>query len=296
MEQPIRILLQTTIPERQDDWHIDRFSMLRAHLEGLRDPSGRRLTDVTARNRLPPGLSDPVLSDLPRQGFDQVWLFGVDEGDGLDGDDCAAISAFRRAGGGLLVARDHMDLGSSFRGLEGIGAANHFHSHNPEADPARQRRDDLDTAEILWPNYHSGANGDYQVITIEGDPHPVMLDPTSPTGTIRYLPSHPHEGSVSAPPDDRTARVIASGTSVVTGVRFNIAVAFEPEDGSGRAVAQSTFHHFTDLNWDPGCGCPSFVTEPAGRGMVDHLPAGQSVRRYVTNLTHWLSGRAPPKV
>jgi hypothetical protein len=294
MEPPIRILLQTTMPEHLDDWHIGRFSMLRQHLESLRDAGGGRLTEVTARNRLPFGQTDPILSDLPGQGFDQVWLFGVDEGEGLDRNDCASITAFRQAGGGLLVTRDHMDLGSSVRHLREIGAAHHFHSYNPETDPTRQRRDDRETAAISWPNYHSGANGDYQRILVEGDAHPVLLDPTSPTGTIRYLPSHPHEGSVSAPPGDPTARVIAKGTSIATGVEFNIAVAFEPEDGAGRAIAQSTFHHFTDLNWDPLSGCPSFVTEPAGRGMLEHAPARTSVERYVTNVAHWLSRRAIP--
>jgi hypothetical protein len=42
---------------------------------------------------------------------------------------------------------------------------------------------------------------------------------------------------------------------------FNIAVAFESHDGAGRGWAESTFHHFTDYNWDTSLGRPSFVTE-----------------------------------
>jgi len=52
----------------------------------------------------------------------------------------------------------------------------------------------------------------------------------------------------------------------VTGADFNIAVAFEASNAGGPAIAQSTFHHFADYNWDTAKGCPSFVTEPAGNG------------------------------
>ena len=34
--RPIRLLLQTTIPRTDDDWHVGRFSMLRDHLAGWR--------------------------------------------------------------------------------------------------------------------------------------------------------------------------------------------------------------------------------------------------------------------
>jgi hypothetical protein len=61
---------------------------------------------------------------------------------------------------------------------------------------------------------------------------------------------------------DATARVIATGRSRVTGVEFNIAIAFEPSDAGGPAVAESTFHHFADDNWDLASGAPSFVNEP----------------------------------
>jgi hypothetical protein len=42
----------------------------------------------------------------------------------------------------------------------------------------------------------------------------------------------------------------------------NLAVAFEAYGNHGRAVAQSTFHHFADYNWDTRLGAPSFVDEP----------------------------------
>lgn len=296
MREPIRILLQTTIPGTEDDWNISRFSMLRDYLAALTDKDGAPLCDVTARDRTAPGSPDPILSTIDRSNFDALWLFAVDTGDGLDPEDCMAIGRFRQNGGGLLVTRDHMDLGSSVCTLGGIGAAHFFHSKNPEPDQERRVIDDRETGYILWPNYHSGANGDYQTIDIIGDPHPVLRDPEAPGGLIRYLPSHPHEGAVGVPADDLSARVIATGTSKVSGRAFNLAVAFEASAAGGPALAESTFHHFADYNWDPAKGCPSFVSEAPGDGLAHSPEAQQSIRHYVRNLALWLAGRLPADV
>ena len=291
MNKPGKILLQTTIPFTPDDWHIGRFSLLGECLAGLKGDGGEPLFAVTARDRDPLGKPDSVLSTVDHSDFAELWLFAVDAGDGLTPEDCEAISKFRRRGGGLMVTRDHMDLGSSVCTLGGVGAAHHFHSKNPDPDPNRRRIDDPYTTQILWPNFHSGANGDYQVITPIDPPHPVLLDPDSPGGVLRYLPSHPHEGDVSRPPSEPTARVIATGRSKVTGIAFNIAVAFEPSAAGGPAIAQSTFHHFCDYNWDPGMGAPSFVDEAPGNAILKSPEAQHSVKRYVRNLAVWLAGK-----
>src|SRR6185312_11390909 len=149
-------------------------------------------------------------------------LFAVDNGAGLRLDECEAICEFRRRGRGLLVTRDHMDVGSSVCTLDGVGAAHLFHTKNLDARFPLER-DDPFTTHIDWPNFHSGANGDFQKIEIVGDTHPVLLD-------VRLLPSHPHEGAVSAP-ENEDARVIARGRSKVTGKPFNLAVAFEASRG-----------------------------------------------------------------
>jgi len=291
MSKPIPILLQTTIPPIADDWHIGRFSLLRRCLESLPGEDGAPLFTVTARDRATVGKPDPVLSALDESEYRELWLFAVDTGDGLTEEDCAGISRFRRKGGGLLVTRDHMDLGSSVCSLAGVGAAHYFHSKNPEPDPARHRIDDPYTRQILWPNYHSGPNGDYQEIVPAGASHPVLSDPTAPGGIIRYLPAHPHEGAVGAPTGDSSARVIATGRSRVTGVNFNIAVAFEPSQAGGPAIAESTFHHFADYNWDPRMGAPSFVDEPPGDGLARFAPARHATERYARNVALWLVGK-----
>ncbi|MCX7512266.1 hypothetical protein [Frateuria sp. STR12] len=297
MKQPSRILLQTTIPTVHDDWNIGRFSLLRDHLASLRDNHGMPLFEVTARDREPPGAPDSVLSRIDTTPFDQLWLFAVDTGDGLTSMDCAAISRFRRRGGGLLVTRDHMDLGSSVCTLGGVGPAHFFHSKNQDPDPSRRAVDDTLTREISWPNYHSGANGDFQRVDIALPLHPVLSDSQAPDGAIRYLPSHPHEGAVGKPPEDPTARVIATGRSQSTRRAFNLVVAFEPSDAGGPAIAESTFHHFADYNWDPSMGSPSFVSEAPGEALAHSPEARRSIRRYVRNLALWLGGRpvdSPP--
>lgn len=287
--KPIRTLLQTTIPTTEDDWCIARFSHLANFLRDQKDPQGRPLFDVTARDRDPLGAPDSLLSKLDQSAFDEMWLFAVDVGNGLTTEDCEAISRFRAKGRGLLVTRDHMDLGSSVCTLGGVGKAHHFHTKNLDVEPSKREIDDPYTTYISWPNFHSGANGDFQTIEVAGPVHPVLADPHSPTGAIRFLPAHPHEGDVDAPQDE-LARVIALGKSKVTGRRFNIAVAFEPGAAGGPAIAQSTFHHFADYNWDIAAGAPSFVDEPPGDGMMRVPEAMADTHRYVRNVALWLAG------
>jgi hypothetical protein len=290
VSSPIKVLLQTTIPTTGDDWSIARFSRLAALLNGQRDTDGNPLFDVTMRDRDPLGAPDSVLSSLDQSDFDEMWLFAVDVGNGLTPQDCEAISRFRYGGRGLLVTRDHMDLGSSVCTLGGVGKAHYFHSQSLDPDLTKRQADDPYSTNISWPNFHSGANGDFQEIEVAGPIHPVLADTGSPTGAIRFLPCHPHEGAVGAP-EGELARVIALGTSKVTGRRFNIAVAFEPGAAGGPAIAQSTFHHFADYNWDTGAGCPSFVDEPPGDALIRTPKAIADTHRYVTNVAHWLARR-----
>jgi hypothetical protein len=296
MRRPIRILLQTTIPAVEDDWNVGRFSLLREHLNSLRDEEGRALCEVTARDR---GTNadgdDEVLSRLDSTDFDELWLFAVDSGDGLSVADCQGITRFRQRGGGLLTTRDHQDLGSSLCTLGGVGRAHFFHTQHKDPDESRHARDDRDTENISWPNYHSGSNGDYQEVTPVGPVHELLRDPQSPSGRVEYLPAHPHEGGVGVPEGDASARVIAEGRSRTTGRPFNLVVAFERSDDPhgnslGRAVAESSFHHFVDYNWDTSKGCPSFVAEPPGEGIEREPARLEGVKTYVRNLALWLAG------
>lgn len=296
MTRPIRILMQTTIPFAADDWHIGRFSMLRDELASLKDELGESLYEVTTRDRqVDPAGNDPVLSTLDKTDFQELWLFAIDQGDGLTPADCQGITRFRQRGGGIMATRDHQDLGTSLCTLGGIGRAHFFHSKHPEPDASRHVPDDPYTTSISWPNYHSGANGDYQKITVEVE-HDLLQNPASPGGLIEFFPAHPHEGAVGVPESEKHAHVIASSKSKVTGRSFNLVVAFESsvdDHGNqlGRGIAESSFHHFVDYNWDTDMGCPSFLLEPPGDGYKRNPEVLKDIKTYVSNAAGWLAGR-----
>ncbi|HET6981588.1 MAG TPA: hypothetical protein VFI53_05570 [Myxococcaceae bacterium] len=290
---PIRILVQTSIPFAEDDWHVGRFSALVETLRGFRRPDGTRLAEVTTRNRQVDATGhDPVLAGLDRHDFDELWMFAVDGGVGCDDAECAAIDAFHRSGGGLLTIRDHQNMGLWLRKLPGVGAAHFFHSESlREPDTSRWSRDDLDTGTIDYPNYHSGANGDAQPVSAVEPLHPLLV--RSDGSRIEWLPSHPHEGAVAPPIGDSRARSVARGRSSVSGHPFHLVIAFErSSEVAGRAVAESSFHHFADYNWNPSAGAPSFVTEKPGTGLREHPEAMEHTRAYVENLVRWLAPAA----
>ena len=275
-----QILLQTTITESPDDWNITRFSLLAEELRA----AGH---DVMARNRANQE-DDPVLSHLDEHDFDQLWLMAVDVGDGLTTADADAILRFRENGGGVLTARDHQDLGCCLNRLGSLGVVNEF--HDKSVDPSTMC-DDQDTPTISWPNYHSGANGDYQPVLAAEPVHELLRTDLTGSGRIEWFPAHPHEGRVSASGPFATA--IAHGRSTASGRNFNLAVVLDGEpapDGRpmGRAVAESTFHHFADYNWDLDRGAPSFVTEVPGAQIKDDPSRLAIYKDYVRNIATWL--------
>jgi hypothetical protein len=295
MNNTVQILMQTTIPAIEDDWNIDRFSLLRDHLSSIVDEQGRPRYQVTARNREQDAAgNDPVLSTLDDSNFDELWLFAVDTGNGLTKVDCEGITRFHKRGGGILSTRDHEDLGSSLCTLGGVGRAHFFHSKNMDPDESRHVRDDPDNQHISWPNYHSGANGNYQRITVAEPTHELLRSTENASGVIEYFPAHPHEGSVGVPDGADNARVVATGLSQATDRHFNLVVALDHRvDGSGnrcgRGVAESSFHHFVDYNWDIAKGCPSFLHEPPGDEIRRDPSRMRDIKTYVANLAAWLA-------
>jgi hypothetical protein len=264
--------------------------LLREHLASI----DNQIFQVTARNREPDAEgNDRVLSVLDTTDFDELWLFAVDTGDGLSKADCEGITRFHQRGGGIMTTRDHQDLGSSLCTLGGVGRAHFFHTQHPEPDESRHVRDDQASTTIDWPNYHSGSNGDYQRVTAVEPVHELLRGPSV---VIEYFPAHPHEGSVGVPEDEERSRVIACGVSQVTGRHFYLVVAFERADDHhgnrlGRAVAESSFHHFVDYNWDTSKGCPSFLYEDPGDEIKRHPERLSDIKTYVSNLARWLSPR-----
>src|SRR5438067_12403025 len=108
-----RILLKTTIGPVADDWNIGRFSLLAEHLRGLTDPAGASLYHVVARDRIEHSQGhDTDLEEAARGAYGQLWLIAVDATGALTQVDVGNISRFRQGGGGILLTRDHQDLGA----------------------------------------------------------------------------------------------------------------------------------------------------------------------------------------
>jgi hypothetical protein len=272
------------MPYQADDWHVEHFSLLAAELG--------RWAEVTARNREPDSTGDdPILAGLSREQFDELWILAVDAGQALTSREIAAINQFIRDGGGVLTARDHGNMGMWLRSIEGVGAANYFHDPTCwDPDPEQRCRDDIETPSIDWPNYHSGNNGDVQSIRIVEPLHELVRNPRAASGHIERLPAHPHEGAVAVPPNEPRARSVARGHSSVTGREFNLAIAFERTATSpARAIAESSFHHFADYNWDTSLTAPSFVTEPASDATRRDPHLLDDTRVYVANCVAWLA-------
>jgi hypothetical protein len=279
----IRILLQTTIPFSIDDWHVGRFSLLAQELAAA-GPD----VEVTARDRASAS-DDPVLCTIDRSNFDEVWIIGVDTGRGLTPAERDALVRFRERGGGLLTARDHQDLGSCLATLPGPGSANYFRSVNLDPVVANRSRDDQYTTAVSWPNYHSGRNGDVQTVRPIEPIHPVLRRPDG--SALQRFPAHPHEGAIGVPRDE-PARAIAIGRSALSGRDFNLIVAFEGDPAGaarGRAIVESSFHHFADYNWDTKRGAPSFVDDPEGTSIARDPRLLDDVKSYVRNVARWLA-------
>jgi hypothetical protein len=71
-------------------------------------------------------------------------------------------------------------------------------------------------------------------------------------------------------------------------------VAFERSEDThgnrlGRGIAESSFHHLVDYNWDVEKGCPDFVSEPPGDGYKKNPQALSDIKTYVGNLAKWLA-------
>jgi hypothetical protein len=80
----------------------------------------------------------------------------------------------------------------------------------------------------------------------------------------------------------------------VTGRPFNLVVALERRTDRhgnrlGRAIAESSFHHLVDYNWDISSGCPSALMELPGDQVRKEPEKLSDIKTYVSNAVRWLS-------
>ena len=114
-------------------------------------------------------------------------------------------------------------------------------------------------------------------------PHPLFC---GRSGVIEVFPDHMHEGMLSVPaagapdwpPGGIGPEVVASGRDTRTGRIWPVVAAYDGNPGGvGRIVADSTWHHYFNVNL---------------RGFAAGSAARQAISDYYVNLAVWLS----PKV
>jgi hypothetical protein len=267
--------------------------------------------DITTVHRSTDPAADHQGLDLAQalalDSFDELWIYSINEKPQLSDSELAAAKTFMDdRDGGVLFAGDHENLGRAFANLPRAGKMRMFPAPKPEAP--------------VWnTTLRSGANGTYE-FDDQSDavpqplslrkywaglpwqaPHPVLC---SPIGPIDIFPDHQHEGEAVAPPPTPAsewpggtgAEVIAWGSIVdpssnTVGRQIGVLSVYEGHDqGVGRIVADSTWHHHFDINLRglPGNpDRPGFVTP----GTSDWIPTARKIEYYYVNLGIWL---APP--
>ena len=286
-----RILFKTTIPRAEDDWHVGRFSLLAQQLESLRDDRGDQTFSVTARDRTTDADGDdPDLVNLPDSHFDELWLFAVDVGAGLTTADADGIRRFTARGGGLLFTRDHHDLGACLLKLGEIGHAHFFNSVNREPDLSRHRVDDTYASTISFPNYHSGRNGDLQVIEPAGPVHALLRCRGS--DSITRFPAHPHEGVVGVPVGDADVRAShrqGPQPCVRPGFQFDRGVRPGPHGWRRTGGCALILPPLRRLQLESTVGLSEFCDQPEGDQVMVDANALDDIHAYVGNLARWLA-------
>lgn len=290
-KEPVRVLIQLTIPKKTGFWETASFSMVTDHLKSIMDRKSP-VFEVTLREK--ESEEDPVLLSIDSSSYDQLWLVALDNGDGLSEKEAESIRRFYEIEGkGLLTFRGPQDVGLSLTKLGDVGKVNFFHSKNQDPDASRRKNDNKDCSEILWPNYSSGKHGDVQEIIPVGPVHSLLKINGEPHKRLKWFPASPNEGGVGVPDDVKKARAFIAGRSVSTNKTFPLVVALDGDDAEGakrkgRAVCHSSFHHIANPNWDAEKQMPTLVKEQKSDGLIREPEAIAHFKQYVSNVAFWL--------
>lgn len=272
--------------------------------------------------------STKLLTDLDiMNNYDQVWLFGYNGGNSLTAGEVTLMDNFMAAPkyGGVLTTGDHASLGQGISGaIKRVGQMRLYPappSSPPGWNTTLERRpvaagEPLDPPSPGQPlNFNDQSDDIAQTIRwrryptispFRSRPHPVLCGPQGP---IDVLPDHEHEGEALAPPIAGDVRwptvaghqeppeVIAWGlikdpAATNHGHEFGVVSAYNGHQVEvGRIVADSTWHHWFDINITglAGSGWPytGFDATVAGNAELKKIDA------YYLNVGVWLS---PPGV
>ena len=325
-------------------YHV-KFDVTLAHIDAR---SGDSMMDPDARiaNRITQFKFDNQAHFAPDL-YDQVWLFGISTfysrgagypSDRLSDAELAALTLFMNGGGGLFATGDHGSLGACLGGS--VPRARSMRLWGPPGDDpgsevsmTHSRRNDTnrpgpspgsqfgdqsdDVPQPIEPKMYHRRAGIFRF----SFPHPLLC---SPTGVIRVMPDHPHEGECVAPADPdqpitfvdpavpeyppatgggaRPLPEVVSTSSVPAGNTADFKDPTEAQtfggicayDGHlaavGRVATDATWHHFVNINL---VGDPSEpVGDPKRLGFL-YSAAGQAhleqIKTYYRNLAVWLA-------
>ena len=287
-------------------YHYVSFHIEFAHRDGS-DPTAtisgaKKLTDLDIINN-----------------YDEIWFFGSRSTPNLTAAEVTLMSTFMAAPkfGGVLVTGDHADLGRGIAGqLPRAGKMRRYPApeamspgwnttleDGPDAGNTFDFADQSDDKpqEIRYKRYPLFAPLGIRSYR----PHPVLCGPEGP---IDYLPDHQHEGEAIAPipaagdvewptkgGHQERPEVIAWGKikdldATKHGQEIGVVSAYEGHNvDAGRIVADSTWHHWFDIN------LTGIAPPPSPYAGFDATPAGQEALKkidaYFLNVGVWL---APP--
>lgn len=325
-------------------FHV-KFDITLAHIDAR---AGAQMMDPDARivNRISQFKFDDA-AHFAIDLYDEVWLFGIStfygRGAGypsgrLADAELAALTRFMNAGGGLFATGDHGSLGVCLAGS--VPRARNMRDWGPAGDPidsevsmTHSRRNDTnriggspgtqfndqsdDVPQPIEPKMYRRRFGFFRF----SFPHPLLC---SPSGAIRVMPDHPHEGQCVEPADPNQSinwvapavpeyppavgggtrplpEVIstnnvpagntAGGKDPTISQTFGGITAYDGHlAGVGRVVTDSTWHHFVNVNLVGDAGAPP--GDPKRLGFLA-TPAGEAhfeqIKTYYRNLAVWLS-------
>ncbi|HQY58188.1 MAG: hypothetical protein WBB60_05660 [Nitrospira sp.] len=263
-------------------------------------------------------LTDPALDIMNK--YDEIWFFGYDSTPNLTPPEVTLLTQFMAAPkfGGVLVTGDHDNLGKGIAGqipragvmrqypapTSATPVWNNTVEEGPDPGATYDHEDQSDDRPQTI-RYRRYAVASPFVLARRYRPHPVLCGPDGP---IDVLPDHQHEGEALAPapaPGDlswptkaghqESPQVIAWGKIKDPGAdkhgqEIGVISAYNGHNVDvGRILADSTWHHWFDIN------LTGIATSPSPYAGFDETPAGQAALKkidaYFLNCGVWL---APP--
>lgn len=211
---------------------------LKALIDALAEPPGPwvRFGITTAHRKYDPDadLNNFDFTAQSLDGFDQIWLFGVERtsGPSLSEAELSTLSQFMDGGGGVFATGDHEDLGVALCGsVPRVRSMRKWHwpKPGPLGEPVAPSERGIDRLDTLSAGPSPGVQFDDQSDDLPQQispqmyptwalawkipryvhPHPVLC---GPRGVITVLPDHPHEGECYVP-DDLTTDFTFDGYS-----------------------------------------------------------------------------------